>query len=55
MLMHFVENYIDQFEDVDYVKTFKGLKQRYEQQIDRQTGRSMCPASYKKALVKFCH
>lgn len=30
-----VERYIDQFKDVDYIKTFEGLKLRYEQQQDR--------------------
>ena len=36
---HIVENYYDSFEGVDYVQTFKTLKQRYEQQQDRMKDR----------------
>ncbi|VDP33993.1 unnamed protein product [Soboliphyme baturini] len=32
---HIVEKYIDEFKDVDYVKTFQSLALRYEQQKDR--------------------
>ncbi|KRX59611.1 Serine/threonine-protein phosphatase 4 regulatory subunit 3A, partial [Trichinella sp. T9] len=32
LCLHFVENYMEHFEDVTYVNTFQGLKRRYEQQ-----------------------
>ena len=32
---HIVERHYKAFEDVNYVKTFKNLKQRYDQQQDR--------------------
>ncbi|XP_074643917.1 serine/threonine-protein phosphatase 4 regulatory subunit 3-like [Tubulanus polymorphus] len=36
LVNHIVENYYKSFENVDYVQTFKALKIRYEQQMDRK-------------------
>ena len=36
-----VEEYMDTFDKVDYVQTFKGLKLRFEQETDRQNRKTI--------------
>ena len=38
-MFDFVENFIEQFDDVTYVNTFKAIKNRYDTYKDRDSAR----------------